>query len=130
MLLFILSITGVDVTICDREGKTALHCASAHGRTENAELLIENGVDINCVAKNGWTALHCSCVNGKSDTSGMLIMKGAFIKVDIGGYTPLYYAVRYNHEVCTATIVHLSKASDIQHVARDGKSAFHIRYPI
>ena len=127
MVLFILSIPGLDVSTCDREGKTALHCAAAHGRTENAELLVEHGVDINACAKNGWTPLHCSCVNGKSDTAGMLIAKGALFKADVGGYTPLYYAVRYSHDVCVATIVHLSNSVDIQYVSRDRKSALHIR---
>lgn len=76
-------------------GETALHVASATGRTKMVQLLLDAGANVNVVTKSeGRTPLHLACLNDRIDTA-KLLLNCATCDVDAkdhDGDTPLHLA--------------------------------------
>ncbi len=71
-------------------GVTPLTSAALFGKTEIAELLIENGADVNQKNRDGGTALHGAAFLGHADTARLLIENGADVNAEnYEGDTPL-----------------------------------------
>ena len=73
---------GIDVSKVLKDGRTAVHIASAHGKTYILELLLKSKkFDSNKQDKEGWTALHCAAENKRKDCAELLIAYGADKKI-------------------------------------------------
>ncbi|MEO0827063.1 MAG: ankyrin repeat domain-containing protein [Cyanobacteria bacterium J06639_16] len=84
---------GSDITLRDREGRTALHHAGRFNSPNVATLFLAEGADINAVDDDGYTPLHIAAIHRNLDTAQLLIEQGADVNaVDEDGHTPLYEA--------------------------------------
>ena len=83
---------GADTDTGDSQfGVSPLSWAALLGKTEIAELLIQNGADVNGRNRDGGTALHGAAFLGHADTAALLIQKGADINAtNDKGETSLY----------------------------------------
>lgn len=83
------------INACNSRGETALHVASATGRTRMVQLLLDAGANVNVVTKlEGRTPLHLACLNDRVDTA-KLLLNCATCDVDAkdhDGDTPLHLA--------------------------------------
>jgi len=83
------------INTCNGLGETALHVASATGRTKMVQLLLDAGANVNVVTKSeGRTPLHLACLNDRVDTA-KLLLNCATCDVDAkdcNGDTPLHLA--------------------------------------
>lgn len=79
------------------DGKTALHVASAAGRSEFVQLLLDAGAKLSLKTKSkGQSALHLACLNGHFLVTKILLNSGE-CDIDIKdnfGDTPLHLACR------------------------------------
>jgi len=81
---------GVDINHYDEEGFTPLYNAIAWGKSDVAELLIENGADVNLKTKHGYTPLYIASLSTNVEMTRLLLDHGAQINVkDPKGFTPL-----------------------------------------
>ena len=102
---------GIDVNSMEPNGgATLLMAAATQGRTEVAELLIEQGADLNLQNGQGATALHTAAFFCQPEVAALLVEKGADINArNSGGKTALeiveepwdaglagYYKIVYN----------------------------------
>ena len=83
---------GADLDTGDSQfGVSPLSWAALLGKTEIAELLIQNGADVNGRNKDGGTALHGAAFLGHADTAQLLVRKGADVNAtNDKGETSLY----------------------------------------
>ena len=74
-----LSGRGADLTICDRTGKTLLHCAARADLDEPEifALLCQHGCEINAKDKEGVTPLHVAAAQGSVKTIRVPLSRGA-----------------------------------------------------
>jgi ankyrin repeat protein len=79
-------------------GNTALHNAVAEGYFDIVQLLVsQHEIKINEKTKKGYAALHAAARTGDCKLIQVLLDQGANPNIqDNKGYTPLYYAIRYN----------------------------------
>ena len=64
----------VDVNMYDDQGMTALHCASASGRIDTCQVLLEERADPNLGKQNtGYAALHFACEGGHLEVVKLLV---------------------------------------------------------
>lgn len=62
------------INSCNSLGETALHVASATGRTDMVRLLLDAGANVNVTtASEGRTPLHLACLNGNVDLVKLLL---------------------------------------------------------
>lgn len=62
------------INACNGLGETALHMASATGRTKMVQLLLDAGANVNMVTKSeGRTPLHLACLNDRVDAAKLLL---------------------------------------------------------
>ena len=61
----------------DRDGLTALMCASKEGHYEVVELLLGKGAQVDLQDSRGWSALMYSCASGHSRVAKVLLEYGA-----------------------------------------------------
>ncbi|XP_060679184.1 serine/threonine-protein phosphatase 6 regulatory ankyrin repeat subunit C-like, partial [Hemiscyllium ocellatum] len=95
--------TGVDPTIQDVHGYSAIHYAAAHGSRQNLELLIDSTFDSLNDGENAASAspLHLAAYNGQPEAVSVLV--GTLVNLDVrdqAGRTPLYVAVQQGHTDC------------------------------
>ncbi|KYN02579.1 Ankyrin repeat domain-containing protein 27 [Cyphomyrmex costatus] len=83
------------INTCNSLGETALHVASATGRTKMVQLLLDAGANVNVVTKSeGRTPLHLACLHDRVDAA-KLLLNCATCDVDAKdrkGDTPLHLA--------------------------------------
>lgn len=83
------------INACNSLGETALHVASATGRTKMVQLLLDAGANVNVVTKSeGRTPLHLACLNDHVDAA-KLLLNCATCDVDAkdhNGDTPMHLA--------------------------------------
>lgn len=65
------------INACNSLGETALHVASATGRVEMVQLLLDAGANVNAMTKSeGRTPLHLACLNDRVDAAKLLLNCG------------------------------------------------------
>ncbi|XP_011641103.1 ankyrin repeat domain-containing protein 27-like [Pogonomyrmex barbatus] len=83
------------INACNDLGETALHLASATGRTKMVQLLLDAGANVNVMTKSeGRTPLHLACLNDHVDAA-RLLLNCATCNIDAkdhDGDTPLHLA--------------------------------------
>ena len=80
---------GTDVN-AKHDGRTPLHGAALHSRTEITELLIDNDADVNSRDVFAVTPLHLAVLGGHKEIAELLIDAGASVNVkNKNGNTPL-----------------------------------------
>jgi ankyrin repeat protein len=79
----------------DKDGSTALHCATWKGQQEVVLFLLEAGADVNSHNENdhwGTTPLHAAAHANRTPIVQILIEAGAEINAtDMNGKTPLFH---------------------------------------
>lgn len=119
---------GANVASMTTKGKTALHIAARHGRTQIAESLIKHGADVNAVRKSPpelyasrpdkrtwrWRPIHYAARNGNGDMIQVLINGGAGInELSECGETALDVAMTERQEVAFWVLVQNHAVSTI-----------------
>jgi len=92
--VFELLSQGVRPIASDREGRTALHYASADGLTQMVALLLKHGGDAGATDLHAITPLHFAVKAYAPAVLQLLVIAGADVdSPDHEGNTPLHYAV-------------------------------------
>jgi ankyrin repeat protein len=89
---------GIDlVNIRDSQSGIPVHYAIAYRNIYALKVLLENGGDVEYANKNGMNSLHLSIFKGNIEMIKMVLALTKNINARTAkGYTPLYYAVRYD----------------------------------
>merc|ERR1712062_380804 len=86
LMEFILR-TSFDMNTKDSLGWTAWHSACFYGKTETAQLIIQNskefGIDLNAKNNSESTALHVACIYGRTETVQMILKNWKEFGIDI-----------------------------------------------
>ena len=61
----------------DKDGETPLHYASAYGRLDIVQLLVDHGADVNATQQHLWTTLHLASSYGYLGIARLLLDRGA-----------------------------------------------------
>ncbi len=95
------------------EGDTPLHIACRHGDAASAEVLLDHGA--NPVEKNvrKRTPVHLAAIHGRA--SCLRLLSGKITESEINApdhqdKSPLYWAIRNDHEECARTLLTMPKA--------------------
>ena len=89
---------GADINKKSNDGKTLLSYFIETKPLSYSKYLIENGADINIIEEDGWTPVfRAAAKNDATLVESMKNNKGNFIKLDLDGNYPIYYA--HNEEV-------------------------------
>lgn len=92
---------GVDVSLADESGMTALMMAGRHGRSAVIRLLIEFGAHVDARDMLGWTALFYAARAQQAGAVQLLLDAGSDItQRDAEGHSVLYVARRKHFGVC------------------------------
>ncbi len=79
----------------DKDGSTALHCATWKGHQEIVAFLLEAGADVNAHNSNdhwGTTPLHAAAHANQAAIAQLLIEHGADVNArDLNGKTPMHH---------------------------------------
>ncbi|MCD4709877.1 MAG: ankyrin repeat domain-containing protein [Bacteroidales bacterium] len=124
---------GADISLKANDGATALVLAAGCSQ-ELVEILLSKGADINVRTDKG-LGVFTQCVMGIlsemviTDLASFLLSKGAEIdEVNTteyyGGYTPLFWAVRYNNEELVRFLI--ANGSDVNAKAKNNTSPLSI----
>ncbi|CAE8644225.1 unnamed protein product, partial [Polarella glacialis] len=73
----LLEVYGVDPNVQDKQGRTALFQAAAHGSEECVALLVESRCNPELTDNDGETAIFAAARSGRSDTCAALLALGA-----------------------------------------------------
>jgi uncharacterized protein len=112
-----LVIHGADPLTLDAAGNTPLEVALAHGKTQVAQMLLEQGVPLDPQAM--LVKLVRAGISDR-DTFGFLMRRGANVNLaDAGGKTPLHVAIESGH---LATIPRfLAHGADVNQLDGQGR---------
>jgi len=94
-----LATNSYDLNLPDDAGRTPLHLAATHCRTDVILLLLNKGARINAKANGGATPLHLAAQGGCVDAVNLLLAKGAKVNArDDQGRTPLVRAEQWHQD--------------------------------
>jgi len=77
----ILSISGINPSASDYDGRSPLHVACDEGHFETAKLLVEHGADVNATDRWGNTPLLCAFMRERMQLVSFLKERGARLRV-------------------------------------------------
>ncbi|MFP3033742.1 MAG: ankyrin repeat domain-containing protein [Wolbachia sp.] len=126
-----LFIDNDSINAKDRDGKTPLHLAAKTGRSEIAELLVDNKADINATDTSSWTPLHetagkNNATEGQLNVAKLLISKYANINAkNDKSYTPLHLTAQKGN-LNIAEFLTNSGNIDIEARSNTGKTPLHV----
>ncbi|TMW55930.1 hypothetical protein Poli38472_008578 [Pythium oligandrum] len=115
----------VDTTLCDKDGKTALHVASENGHVEVVKALLTHGVDTDLLNSEGKTALHVAAHWGHIEVVGALLKHGVDANaVSKRGETALHMVAEIGR--VRMVVVLLGHGIDASAVNKNGWTALHV----
>lgn len=124
LLSYLLLVLSILLESSGAVSSSALHAASAAGRTEQLLDLLSSGEPINAVDKRGFTALHAAAAQGHADSVKALLDAGAAPDANgPGGTTPLQLAVLEGHGKVAEAL--LAGGADANAPNKRGYSALH-----
>lgn len=97
----------LDLETRDDMGHTALNMAARFNHVEICLLLLEHGAKVNTADKDGWTPLMNAAKHGSVELVQAFVDKSrAHLEDrDLGGFTPLTWAVYKNHLECVRCLL-------------------------
>jgi serine/threonine-protein phosphatase 6 regulatory ankyrin repeat subunit B len=116
---------GQGLNQADREGRTALYCASELGHEETATLLLSQGARVDATDEDGMTSLITAAKNGHVGVVKMLLHHlGAqgLDERDSKGRTALYYAAERGHGEIVAFL--MSQGAQVDITDQEGMTPF------
>ncbi|KAJ5737554.1 uncharacterized protein N7483_002679 [Penicillium malachiteum] len=115
-----VDLEGLNNSLVDGEGNSALSAVSQQGDEKIVQLLLERGANVNHVDENGLSALQLASGQGHEEIVRMLLKPGADVNSE-GSEKTLVQASQQGH----GKIVHLLllRGADINQVDGDGHSA-------
>ncbi|KAJ5292018.1 hypothetical protein N7478_001269 [Penicillium angulare] len=106
-----------EIDAVELRGKTALHVATAHDRTDIVQLLLLHEASVNACSDGGWTPLHNACDKGCEGIVRILLRAGAHINSQLlNGVTALHLAAQGGH---TDVVKCLLERADLKRRVRD-----------
>ncbi|CAM1325531.1 nphp-2 (predicted) [Pycnogonum litorale] len=116
---------GMNVNVCDQDGRHPLLWAASAGSSDAILALVNAGASVTSEDKDGLTALHCAASRGHVDCIETLICLCAAVcdVVDGNGCTPLFYSVTLGHADCTELL--LQHGSNPNRQDRKGRTPAH-----
>ncbi|KAJ5096769.1 hypothetical protein N7456_007490 [Penicillium angulare] len=106
-----------EIDAVELRGKTALHVATAHDRSDIVQLLLLHEAAVNAASDGGWTPLHNACDKGCEGIVRILLRAGAEINSQLlNGVTPLHLAAQGGH---TDVVKCLLERGDLKRRVRD-----------
>ncbi|MDF2435501.1 MAG: receptor-interacting serine/threonine-protein kinase 4, partial [Mucilaginibacter sp.] len=86
---------GLNADARTNNGRSPLHIASQHGRSENLIALLEHGADLNATDQESLTPLHLAVLQGSMESMQELINMGASVNTQgRDQWTPLHFAAQ------------------------------------
>jgi phosphate transport system substrate-binding protein len=88
---------GIDISVRNRKGETALHLVAQWKRAEAAAMLLARGAPLEAVDLQGRTPLHSAAKDNQESLVKLLLEHGARIDAtDYDGATPLHVAAEWD----------------------------------
>ena len=103
---------------------TALHCAAEAGKAESISELLSCGLDVDTRDASGRTPLHCASISGHSHAMRLLLDHGAVVDAINNHYTPLLYAVVWEHPPKVVQVL-LAKDANTEIRSMSGSTVLH-----
>ncbi|WP_371219232.1 ankyrin repeat domain-containing protein [Orientia tsutsugamushi] len=133
--LKLLLDNGANVNLMDNDGYTALHYASARGRIDVVEFLLNNNADINITGKN--TVVHSAAKNGHKDMVQFWLDRypNMINLQDNDGYTALHLVAKHRFTILPHDVhinrfdvaeMLLNRGVDTNIQNNDGNTALHL----
>jgi ankyrin repeat protein len=106
-----------NINAVEIRGKTSLHIAAAHDKSDIVEMLLQYQADVNAKSDGGWTPLHNACEKGHVEIARILLKGGADINAKLlNGVSPLHLAAQGGH---LEVVQLLLGRKDVKRAARD-----------
>lgn len=117
--------SGVNINICDSDGRTALHRAAAKGSTKVVQELLERGAKFETQDDGAWSPLHSAASAGRIGVVAELIEASANLEKGAGssGSTAIILASSKGHDAVVQALLN-SKAGPFA-VDASGATALH-----
>jgi ankyrin repeat protein len=106
---------GAKLDLQDEDGMNAMHQASAWGRKDVLELLMQRGGSITAAASDGSSVLHLAAYYGHAGITQMLVKGGADVTgKDLEGSSPLHNAAYKGHTEIAAILLDSGAVVDVR----------------
>ncbi|MDO4410246.1 MAG: ankyrin repeat domain-containing protein [Akkermansia sp.] len=117
----LLKEAGANVNAKNKDGRTALMCASDSGNVEVVKAFLQAGADVNAKTKDGWTALIGASDKGHIEVVKALLQAGADANVkERYDWTALVHASFGGHEEVVKAL--LQAGADANAKIEDGRT--------